>query len=111
MTPVSVPENLVKFKDAVVSRIKIMARLNISEKRRPQDGRIAFTSKSGEEIDIRVSSLPTLYGESVSLSSQPEVAARHDRRPRLSSRRRGENRPPTFAAARDNPRHGADGLG
>lgn len=67
MTPVSVPENLVKFKDAVVSRIKIMARLNISEKRRPQDGRIAFTSKSGEEIDIRVSSLPTLYGESVSL--------------------------------------------
>ena len=67
MTPVSVPENLVKFKDAVVSRIKIMARLNISEKRRPQDGRIAFTSKGGEEIDIRVSSLPTLYGESVSL--------------------------------------------
>lgn len=39
MTPVSVPENLVKFKDAVVSRIKIMARLNISEKRRPQVGR------------------------------------------------------------------------
>ncbi len=67
MTPVSVPENLVKFKDAVVSRIKIMARLNISEKRRPQDGRIAFASKGGEEIDIRVSSLPTLYGESVSL--------------------------------------------
>lgn len=67
MTPVSVPENLVKFKDAVISRIKIMARLNISEKRRPQDGRIAFTAKSGEEIDIRVSSLPTLYGESVSL--------------------------------------------
>ena len=67
MTSVSVPDNLVKFKDAIVSRIKIMARLNISEKRRPQDGRIAFRSKSGEEIDIRVSSLPTLYGESVSL--------------------------------------------
>ena len=67
MTPIRLPENLAKFKDAVVSRIKIMARLNISEKRRPQDGRISFTSKSGEEIDIRVSSLPTLYGESVSL--------------------------------------------
>ncbi len=76
LTPVKLPENLVKFKDAVISRIKIMSRLNISEKRRPQDGRIAFTSKSGEEIDIRVSSLPTLYGESVSLrlltsNSQP----------------------------------------
>ncbi len=67
LVPIKLPENLVKFKDAVVSRIKIMARLNISERRRPQDGRIAFTGKRGEELDIRVSSLPTLYGESVSL--------------------------------------------
>lgn len=76
LVPLKLPENMVKFKDAVISRIKIMARLNISEKRRPQDGRIAFTSKDGEEIDIRVSSLPTMYGESVSLrllsqSAQP----------------------------------------
>lgn len=67
LVPVKLPENLIKFKDAVTSRIKIMARLNISEKRRPQDGRIAFSTKDGTEIDIRVSSLPTLYGESVSL--------------------------------------------
>lgn len=67
LVPVKLPENLVKFKDAVVSRIKIMARLNISEKRRPQDGRINFNAKTGEELDIRVSSLPTMYGESVSL--------------------------------------------
>ena len=67
LIPVKLPENLVRFKDAIISRIKIMSRLNISEKRRPQDGRIAFTNKHGEEIDIRVSSLPTLYGESVSL--------------------------------------------
>ena len=67
LIPVKLPENLVRFKDAIISRIKIMARLNISEKRRPQDGRIAFTGKHGVEIDIRVSSLPTLYGESVSL--------------------------------------------
>lgn len=67
LVPVRLPENLVKFKDAIISRIKIMARLNISEKRRPQDGRITFNTKNGEEIDIRVSSLPTLYGESVSL--------------------------------------------
>lgn len=64
---VKLPENLAQFKDAIVSRVKIMARLNISEKRRPQDGRIAFAAKNGEEIDIRVSTLPTLYGESVSL--------------------------------------------
>ncbi len=67
LVPLKLPENLTRFKDAIISRIKIMSRLNISEKRRPQDGRIAFTSKEGEEIDIRVSSLPTLYGESVSL--------------------------------------------
>ncbi len=76
LVPVKLPENLIKFKDAVTSRIKIMARLNISEKRRPQDGRIVFSTKDGTEIDIRVSSLPTLYGESVSLrllsqNSQP----------------------------------------
>ncbi|MBO6103165.1 MAG: type II/IV secretion system protein [Opitutales bacterium] len=67
LVPVRVPDNLLKFKDAIISRIKIMARLNISERRRPQDGRIGFTMKSGEEIDIRISSLPTMYGESVSL--------------------------------------------
>lgn len=67
LVPLKLPENLQKFKDAIISRIKIMSRLNISEKRRPQDGRITFNAKGGEEIDIRVSSLPTLYGESVSL--------------------------------------------
>lgn len=67
LVPVKLPDNLVKFKNAVISRIKIMAKLNISEKRRPQDGRIKFTAKNGTDIDIRVSSLPTLYGESISL--------------------------------------------
>ena len=67
LVPVRVPDNLLKFKDAIISRIKIMAKLNISEKRRPQDGRIGFTLKSGEEIDIRISSLPTMYGESISM--------------------------------------------
>lgn len=67
LVPVRVPDNLLRFKDSIISRIKIMARLNISEKRRPQDGRIGFTLKSGEDIDIRISSLPTMYGESVSM--------------------------------------------
>ncbi len=66
LTPVSVPEELRRFQGAVISRIKIMANLNISERRRPQDGRINFRSR-GEDIDLRVSTFPTLYGESISL--------------------------------------------
>jgi general secretion pathway protein E len=57
----SVPK---KLQAAIVSRVKIMAKLNIAERRLPQDGRIRL--KIGEkEIDIRVSTIPVLYGESV----------------------------------------------
>ena len=51
---------------AVISRIKIMARLNIAERRLPQDGRIKLRVQ-GKELDLRVSTVPTLYGESVVL--------------------------------------------
>jgi len=51
---------------AIVSRIKIMARLNIAERRLPQDGSIRFTVL-GKEVDIRVSTSPTAYGESIVL--------------------------------------------
>jgi len=51
---------------AVISRIKIMARLDIAERRLPQDGRIRLTVR-GHEIDFRVSTIPSLYGESVVL--------------------------------------------
>jgi general secretion pathway protein E len=49
---------------AIVSRIKLMAKLNIAERRLPQDGRIRLRAL-GKEIDLRVSTLPTMYGESV----------------------------------------------
>ncbi len=49
---------------AVISRIKLMAQLNISERRLPQDGRIKI-QMHGKEIDLRVSTTPTMYGESV----------------------------------------------
>ncbi len=49
---------------AVISRIKIMAKLNIAERRLPQDGRIKLQVQ-GKELDLRVSTVPTLYGESV----------------------------------------------
>ena len=66
LVPVRVPDNLIRFQDAIISRLKIMAKLNISEKRRPQDGRIAFGA-GNTELDIRISTFPTMYGESVSL--------------------------------------------
>ena len=53
-----------KLKAAIISRVKIMARLNIAERRLPQDGRIKL-KVLGRDIDLRVSTLPTLYGESV----------------------------------------------
>src|SRR5438128_5371852 len=55
-----------RLQAAIVSRIKIMAKLNIAERRLPQDGRIKLRLL-GKEIDLRVSTLPTLYGESVVL--------------------------------------------
>jgi len=66
LMPVPLPENLLKFQDAIISRLKIMARLNISERRLPQDGRIDFRA-GGAALDIRVSTIPTIYAESVSL--------------------------------------------
>ena len=66
LVPVRVPDNLRSFQDAIISRIKIMSAINISEKRRPQGGRITFTMGQSD-LDIRVSTLPTLYGESISL--------------------------------------------
>ena len=59
-----------KFRDAITSRIKIMAKLDIAEKRLPQDGRIKIRfndNGSAKEIDFRVSCLPTLFGEKIVL--------------------------------------------
>jgi general secretion pathway protein E len=53
-----------ELKAAIISRVKLMAKLNIAERRLPQDGRIKIKIL-GREVDLRVSTLPTLYGESV----------------------------------------------
>ncbi|MSV27480.1 MAG: type II secretion system protein GspE [Bryobacterales bacterium] len=53
-----------ELKAAIISRLKLMAKLNIAERRLPQDGRIKLKIL-GREVDLRVSTLPTLYGESV----------------------------------------------
>ncbi len=61
-----VPATIARFRNAIVSRLKIMSNLNIAEKRRPQDGRISVRVK-GQEFDLRVSVIPMLHGEGVVL--------------------------------------------
>ena len=59
---------------AVSSRLKILGRMDVAEKRRPQDGRIKTRSPSGKEVELRVASLPTAFGEKVVLRIfDPEV--------------------------------------
>ena len=62
----NVPASLKRFQSAIVSRIKIMANLNIAERRLPQDGRIKL-KLSDAELDLRVSTLPTPYGETTNI--------------------------------------------
>ncbi|NOY91327.1 MAG: type IV-A pilus assembly ATPase PilB [Deltaproteobacteria bacterium] len=56
-----------KLKNAIASRLKIMASLDIAERRLPQDGRIKLKLGKGREMDFRVSALPTLFGEKIVL--------------------------------------------
>ncbi|MSU26939.1 MAG: type II/IV secretion system protein [Pedosphaera sp.] len=59
-----VPQQMHRFAAAIISRIKILANLNIAERRIPQDGRIKF-NVGGRQIDVRVSVIPMLFGEGV----------------------------------------------
>ena len=61
---VDVPPQLNRLKSAIISRIKVMANLDIAEKRLPQDGRISLTL-GGRAVDVRVSTLPSSHGERV----------------------------------------------
>lgn len=73
LTRANVPATIHRFGAAIVSRLKIMANLNIAEKRKPQDGRITFRHKGlgpgggVGEFDLRVSVIPMLFGEGVVL--------------------------------------------
>ncbi|TDJ58935.1 MAG: type II/IV secretion system protein [Planctomycetota bacterium] len=69
-----VPPTVSRFRNAIISRIKIMANLNIAEKRRPQDGRITLRHK-GAEYDLRVSVIPMVFGEGVVLRILNKSAA------------------------------------
>jgi len=60
----NLPPEISRFQSAIISRLKIMARLNIAEKRLPQDGRIKMRVQ-GREIDVRVSIIPMVHGEGI----------------------------------------------
>ncbi len=60
----SVPPQMHRFQAAIISRIKILANLNIAERRIPQDGRIKF-QVGGKQVDVRVSVIPMIFGEGV----------------------------------------------
>ncbi len=68
-----------RLQAAIISRIKIMARLDIAERRLPQDGRIKLTVR-GHEIDFRVSTMPSLHGETVVLRVLDRTAVEFDYR-------------------------------
>ncbi len=63
---IAVPENIKALQSSVIARLKIMARLDIAERRIPQDGRINLQFE-GQTIDVRVATVPTVEGESISL--------------------------------------------
>ena len=63
---------------AMTSRIKLLARMEIVEKRRPQDGRIKTVTPAGEEVELRISTMPTAFGEKVVMRIfTPEVLVRN----------------------------------
>jgi general secretion pathway protein E/type IV pilus assembly protein PilB len=66
LQPQPVPSEINRFQAAIISRLKIMARLNIAEKRLPQDGRIKLRV-SGRDVDVRVSVIPMIHGEGIVL--------------------------------------------
>ena len=62
---------------AMSSRIKILGRMDVAEKRRPQDGRIKTRAADGQEVELRLSSLPTAFGEKIVMRIfDPEVLVR-----------------------------------
>ncbi len=72
-----VPPEINRFQAAIISRLKIMARLNIAEKRLPQDGRIKL-KVHGREIDVRLSVIPMIHGESLVMRILDKGAMKFD---------------------------------
>ncbi len=74
-----VPPEINRFESAIISRLKIMARMNIAEKRLPQDGRMKL-KVGGREIDVRVSVIPMIHGEGIVMRILDKGAMKFDLR-------------------------------
>jgi len=72
-----VPPEINRFESAIISRLKIMSRLNIAEKRLPQDGRMKLKI-AGREIDVRVSVIPMIHGEGIVMRILDKGAMKFD---------------------------------
>jgi general secretion pathway protein E/type IV pilus assembly protein PilB len=88
----SVPPQIHQFQAAIISRLKILASMNIAERRVPQDGRINFQI-GGRQIDVRVSVIPMLFGEGIVMRILDKASVLYtltelgmDRRPSRTSR-------------------------
>ena len=100
-----------RFSAAVISRVKIMANLDIAERRLPQDGRIRLRVQ-GKEIDLRVSTVPTMHGESVVMRILDKGGVPLDFKRLGFEDGHAEGVPRRAAAAARHPaRHRPDGLG
>ena len=103
-----------KLSDAITSRMKIMAKLDIAEKRLPQDGRIMIKYKAEgkkKELDFRVSTVPTLYGEKIVLRLLDKENLRLDMtKLGFEPESLEEVRAKHFAAVRHGAGHRADGV-
>ena len=104
----SVPSAL---QGGVVARLKVLASLDIAERRLPQDGRFSATLEDGK-MDLRVSTLPTTFGEKVVLRLLDNADLRTDLRGLGFSRKMLQQlRDGLPAALRDDTRYGPDGVG
>ncbi|MCK4519045.1 MAG: type II secretion system ATPase GspE [Candidatus Omnitrophica bacterium] len=68
---ITTPQSIRHFQSAIISRVKIMADLNIAEKRLPQDGRVTMNLPEGE-IHLRVATIPTIFGENIDIRILPK---------------------------------------
>ncbi len=104
LVPVSVPENLLRFQDAIISRVKIMARLNISERRLPQDGRINFKAGGNDARHPRLDDPDHLRRVDLAAPPQQEEGGLHDGQARDERGRAGADQAGPRLPARHHPR-------
>ena len=99
--------------NAMIARIKLLGRMDVVEKRRPLDGRIKTRNPRGDEVEMRLSTLPTAFGEKMVMRIfDPDTAVKDARRARLRATHDAQRwERAGHAAARHHPGHRPDRLG